>query len=159
VNDPIANFANLAERYCAWAAGGPGTPAADEEQAREFLPSLYLAAHRLPEGAPGNTEPRETTQSEWQVVYNRFGNLTVGYYGDTLDPLVLPPEEAGVSDLADDLADIHLDLMRGLALFRAGEPEAAAWHWRYHFIMHWGSHLVGAMRALHHSWAKVTPFY
>ncbi len=131
----------------------------DEATARELLPELYLAAHRLPEGAPAESTPPDYPLPEYEHVRSRFRALSVGYYGDTFDPLVVPPEEPTVSDLADDLADIHGDLFRGLQLFRAGAHAAAAWHWRYHFIIHWGAHLVGALRALHHSWAQANPPY
>jgi hypothetical protein len=154
VNDPTAEFASLAERYCAWASGPPGAPGLDERVARELLPSLFLAAHGLPPGTPGEVDPPSITTAEWQVVYWRFGHLAVGHYGDTFDPLVLPPEEATVSDLADDLAGIHRDLLGALKLYQSGAHSSAAWHWRHDFIIHWGSHLVGALRALHHYWAK-----
>ena len=59
-------------------------------------------------------------------------------------------EEASVTNsLADDLADIYRDLKAGLSLYEAEHPIDAAWEWRFRFQIHWGQHLVGAMRPIH----------
>lgn len=159
MSDNVAEFARLAERYCEWAASAPGSASHDEETARELLPRLYMAAHRLPQGAAPESEQPGTSHSEYARVRSRFRHLSVGFYGDTFDPLVVPPEEPTVSDLADDLSDIYGELRCGLELFRAGAPDAAAWLWRTHFRDHWGAHVVGALRALHHSWAMSSRGY
>lgn len=157
MTDTLTAFALLADRYCAWVDAAPASASEDEATARDLLPQLYIAAHRLPEGAAPKGAYPHSPVSEYESTRSRFRGMSVGYYGATFDPLVLPPEEPTVSDLADDLSDIYSDLLRGLELFRARSPAEAAWYWRFHFTVHWGAHLVGALRALHHSWSSANP--
>lgn len=83
------------------------------------------------------------------MVAARVAMLPVGYYGSLLDPLAVPPGEAGVGDLADDLADVFADVLHGLRLFDRGAVEDAAWSWRLSLWTHWGEHAASAIRVLH----------
>ncbi len=56
------------------------------------------------------------------------------------------------SMLWDDLADIYLDLKRGLMLWATDTDASkteAAWEWRFGFDTHWGAHLARATQTVH----------
>jgi len=50
--------------------------------------------------------------------------------------------------LADDLTDIYCELKPGLTLLDE-EPRRALDSWRHGFHLHWGEHMVDAIRHLH----------
>ncbi len=58
-------------------------------------------------------------------------------------------DEPVVGSLADDLADIYLDLAGALDKFDAGRHDDAVWDWRFALRGHAGDHLVRALPALH----------
>lgn len=61
-------------------------------------------------------------------------------------------DEPVMGDLADDLGDLYHELKEGLVIYSADTKDAicwAVWHWRFGFEVHWGDHLVDALRALH----------
>jgi hypothetical protein len=70
-------------------------------------------------------------------------------YWDVFAPLNEEDTESVFNSLADDLADIYRDLKRGLLLYNQGHIVEAIWEWRFNFDIHWGTHLVGAQRAIH----------
>jgi uncharacterized protein DUF5063 len=147
--DSIAAFAAIAERYCAWVEGEPLSPEAEVRAVRRLLAELYAGALALPsevefEGGPD--APRESRRGE---VFARLESLPVSFYGVCLDPMATVPQELGIGDVTDDLADIYSDLRRGLGLYRAGRPGDAAWDWSFNFGAHWGDHLIGALAAIH----------
>jgi hypothetical protein len=51
------------------------------------------------------------------------------------------------ASIAGDLGDIYGDHKEGLVLWELGYWRAACWQWRFLYYMHWGEHLVGALRA------------
>ena len=53
-----------------------------------------------------------------------------------------------IGSLADDLADIYMDISSGEELWLAGDSEEAVWEWRFHFETHWSEHLTGSLRAI-----------
>jgi uncharacterized protein DUF5063/uncharacterized protein DUF6869 len=58
-------------------------------------------------------------------------------------------DEPVTGSLADDLADIYLELAAALDEFNAGRHDAAVWGWRFVLQGHAGDHLVRALPALH----------
>jgi hypothetical protein len=62
-----------------------------------------------------------------------------------------PPQEPLAGILSDDLADIWLDIKRGLQTLELN-PEASLsdvlWSWKFSFETHWGRHAVSAMATL-----------
>lgn len=116
------------------------------------MAALYAAALDLPEGEAAEGEVESNSQEEWRRVYDRFTGLPVGNYWGVFNLLELSGEEPVLGSLADDLADIHRDLRRGLVLFERGQAEGAAWEWAFHFRAHWGRHLTSALHALHVWW-------
>ncbi len=148
MNSDIASFAELARQYCAWAEGPVQAVTVEVSTALSMLSRLYAAALALPD-VFGTEEVPRVLDVEWRRVYERFGALPFNYYSSCLEPHNFPGGEMGVSDVADDLADIWRDLMRGLMLFESGAVDAAAREWRFHFHCHWGEHATGALHALH----------
>ncbi len=95
---------------------------------------------------------------ESKKVYARAAALPFQYYSSTFYPLVVPPEDHEIGDLADDVADIYRDISAGLALFDAGHVAEAQWEIRFSFLTHWGRHASGAIRALHCWYADAYEF-
>ena len=147
---PAHRFAQLAERYCAWAEHAPASNEQEAVTARELLAELYSLALTLPDGmADPEVDAPRIDDAVWKRMYERFGTLPIRYYAVVADPSVVPPEEAVVGDASDDLADIYRDLRAGLDLYRAGLLPNAVWEWRFHFEVHWGAHALGCLVALH----------
>lgn len=151
--EELEAFAAEVRRFKAWAddpaEGAPGVRAALIR-----LVALYEAALALPEpwhpGVESEQEPQRLADEEWTMVYRRVGKaLPVGTYGVVSEPLVVPPEEAVLGDIGDDVADIYRDVVAGLVAFESGARLQARYEWSFGFQSHWGTHAVEAIRALH----------
>lgn len=70
-------------------------------------------------------------------------------YWDVFEPCVDVPEEPVANSLVGDVSDIWRDVTEGLSLYDAGDRGGACSHWKLMHRVHWGEHLVGALRALH----------
>ena len=146
--DSITAFAAIAELFCAWVEGEPLSPDAEVRAARKLLAELYAAALALPSEVEFEGGPEAERESRRGEVFARLESLPVSFYGVCLDPMASVPQELGIGDVTDDLADIYSDLRRGLALYREGRPGDAAWEWSFHFSSHWGAHVIGALGAI-----------
>lgn len=128
------------------------------------LPELYAAVLALPELEPSD-EPWPAERDGHEQLRARFHDLRAALgpydlYREIFDPAALA-EPGGaidggadpvVASLADDLSDIWWDLTAGLRRWGpASEQERldVVWCWRESFAMHWGQHLVDALRAVH----------
>ena len=90
------------------------------------------------------------SDDEWKAVFEySLAQLPLRHYGEVYDPLLMPPEEPVVGDVADDIADIYRDVATGLRLFDAGDEAEALWEWGFLFRIHWGEHASSAIRVLH----------
>jgi hypothetical protein len=100
---------------------------------------------------PSTPDPDRMPSGEWMATWRALGKHLGDrkYYQEMFAPYKLEDKEPVVGDLADDLADIYRDLADGLAKWRRGEREGAAWAWQFQFACHWGEHLTSALRALH----------
>jgi hypothetical protein len=145
-------FAAAAEAYCAWAESDAGNAKEEAQRARRLLAELFRRALDLPQ-LFADVKPPEIAADDYSRMFRRFGALPFNYYAECFDPLVVPAEEPVTADLADDLADIWRDVKSGLLLFARSELEAAAWQWRFHFVVHWGHHASAALYALQ-SWCS-----
>ncbi|WP_414738002.1 DUF5063 domain-containing protein [Gemmata algarum] len=116
--------------------------------ALSHLLGLFQIALSLPTVDPNTRDVPAVPDSEWRRVFRACERLPVKHYGVVFDSLVVPPEEAVIGCVADDLADIYRDLVVGLQAHVSGNRELAAWHWRFTFWSHWGRHAVGAIGAL-----------
>jgi len=145
-------FAEAANRYISWADGWAGSPEENARTALRLLPELYLAALELPNiwpDTPYNGGVAKQHHERWKVLTTKFDSLPVQNYLKIFSPLEKRDEEPVSCWLADDLADIYLDLEEGLRYLQKGDAEKAIWVWRFGFWSHWGRHLVGALSALH----------
>ena len=152
-NDPVARFAEVAERFCTWVESPAEVPEWEGENAIRFLLELTTRALDLPDTYPDDDEADEDddvhrpTDEAWQLVFRRFTPVPVQYYA-TCDPAVLEDQGLLVGDVHDDLADTWRDVRHGLDIYRAGMVDSACWHWRFSFRSHWGEHAAGALRVL-----------
>jgi hypothetical protein len=147
----IDQFIVAARAFVAWAESPASSNSrAEAVAARMFMAALIAAAIALPEGSL-KTAAADIPDDDYQRVYLRFGALPFNYYSDCFNPLVVPPEEPVVADLADDLADIWRDVKGGLLLYESGDQDSAAWHWSNDYSLHWGHHATAALYALQ-SW-------
>jgi len=147
----VSVFAEVARDYRAWCEG---PRAADPFQllreATRHLARLYAAALELPDvGFTDHPDPPDLPKADWDAMFKSFGALPFNYYWEVYDPAIEDSDEPVVGDVADDLADLYSDLIKGLWLLDRGHKMAAVWHWKFTFGCHWGRHAVSALRALH----------
>lgn len=140
-------FAIAARMYCAWAEGEPLDSHSDARTARMLCAELLRRAIDLPQIFADAPEGKEHSKDRRRV-YHRLASLPVNMYSTCSDVLLVPPDPPAVGDLADDLADIWLDLRNGLELWESGYHSAATWYWRFHFETHWGRHVTSALHVL-----------
>lgn len=155
-DDPIAPFAEAATAFCRWAEGAPADATSEALTARLLAAEVFRRVLDLPQ-RDAEVDAPEISNDDYHRIRVRFGALPFNFYSEVFDPLVVPAEdEPVVGDLSDDLADIWRDLKRGLLLWERNERDAAAWEWRFHFDVHWGHHITGALYALQ-SWLSANP--
>ena len=153
-DSPVATFRVLAERYCAFIESSDSLKRGEFVwQLAEHLIGLYATGMRLPTGTGDDDfdAPSAMTHEEWHELFERLGRKLgdVDHYSVMFDPY-----ESGstpvTGSLADDAADVYLDLKSGLAVIGAGDGLAnAVWEWRFGFDNHWGKHAAEALYALH----------
>ncbi len=145
----IHAFAEAVQAFCDLLDAPPEPEDADGARLMLALATLHVGVLRL---------PRVFDEDATEVVYERrpprylrawLDRVGVHGYYTFFDPLTLLPDEPGAGDMEDDLADIHRDIEEGLAAYRRGRLEEAAWVWRFTFYSHWGRHLTDAQRALY----------
>ena len=152
MSSSILPFAEAAADYCEWCESPPGKDAvAEAARAVSHLSLLYhLAAELpLPDDIDDEFEPEGSDNDTWHAVAQRCAAMPFKYYSEVFDPHAVPGEEPIVHNLANDVADIHRDLIGGLELYRAGHVAEAQFDWRFTFEIHWGRHAVSALRGLH----------
>jgi hypothetical protein len=144
--NPIAAFADVARRFCTFCE--TKCPLSPEEllELSKLLAELNRAALDLPDAFDeGDVSAEDNVRGlplgTWSAPFD--------LYWDIPNPMTIDPDEPGANSLGDDMGDIYLDLMKGFAQYDRGHPNAAAWTWRFLYWNHWGSHLVGAQRALY----------
>lgn len=142
IEDAAAGFAALARRYCAFIDTMHSlAPTRRVVDAIPFLADLVASAVGLPQGV-------DVTEAEVERANAPRVDLgTFDYYYEVFDPFIR--DELVIGSLADDLADIYVDLREGIDLLEAGHPNDAVWQRRFDYENHWGDHAVDALRALH----------
>jgi len=146
----VIAFEHAARRFCAWAEADPRAPDVELHLAMRYVTDVYAAALMLPETDPQTEGPdRQADESAHEALYRRFLSLPFQYYGVVFDTSTLPPEEALVGDVADDLLDIYKELKCGLLHYEAGDVSEAVFQWRFSWGIHWGRHATNALRAMH----------
>jgi len=95
--------------------------------------------------------PDRGAHEEWDSLFRSLCEL-IGErnsYREVYDPYEPVSKGEVMTCLADDVADIYVDVRAGLRKWRRGEFDAALWEWRFDFESHWGAHTVDALRALY----------
>lgn len=155
-------FAAEAASYDRWVRSGTDSGEVAVRSALLHVSRLYSAALLLPQPwndlLAGQLDAVRVDHEEWFGIYTALvRRLPPHIYCTAFAPLVIPPEEAVVGCLADDLADIYRDVVSGLRAYRTGRRASAVWEWGYNFRIHWGDHATNAMRALHAWLAENAP--
>lgn len=146
---PATAFTESVRAFCQWAEGDLQPGEAQMPVARRHLARLYALALDLPQrDCDWGDAAAEVPHAAWRAMFERFGALPVNYYAQSANPLDVGCGDMMTGDLADDLADIWRDLKHGLNLLDGGNPDAAVFHWREHFLIHWGSHAASALHVL-----------
>ena len=143
-------FLKTAREFAAWCEGDE--PVTDLFPLLQLLSRLYAQGLELPmTDFDPDLEGGAISHEEWHDHFRRIGaRLPFGYYKAVMEPFELDKLEdpAGVADLADDLADIHRDLLRGFFAADAGDPQTACFAFRQSLWIHWGEHATSAIHAL-----------
>ena len=142
----VRSFADLAREYCDLATDSATHPVDPRDLAR-LVAAIVSAAFDLPDLDEDTPEPSAELQHE--RVQARFESLRSITYAEVFDPFEDPPAPPVAGSLLDDLQDLYADLKSGMVLYDAGYLRGAAWHWRFHFTIHWGEHGTSAIRALY----------
>ena len=147
----VRTFADVARDYRAWCEGPRATdPMQLLREATRHVARLYAAALELPAVEfVDHADPPDLPKADWDAMFKSFGTLPFNLYREVFDPAIEGTEEPVAGDVADDLADIYSDLIKGLWLLDHGHAVAAVWTWKLSFAGHWGRHAVSALRALH----------
>jgi hypothetical protein len=141
----IDSFVALVKRYLTLVDRSNDATAHTLLQSCALLPRIYAAGAELPDVEPTDEELPGEVDSPLPCVRRLLGRYDS--YSEIFDPYVDDP--AVVASLADDLADVYLDLARPLGIYEAGREADAVWKWRSNLRGHCGDHLVDAMRAIH----------
>jgi hypothetical protein len=145
-------FADVARRFTSWCRSSADPDAAVEARTcLGRLIDLYRAGLALPRNPPsGEDETGEDLEVPGRdPVTEHLRALPFQYYSEIYNPLPVDGEGPVVGDLHDDLWDIYVDIVEGLAIHDEGDPVEAVWSWQFSFAHHWGMHAVSAIRSLH----------
>lgn len=142
----VERFRDIASEYCRLLES-------DESGERVLtslhvlLPQLCQLAQLLPQGAAGAPIEleRPPPDAALERIQSLLGERT--YYREVFDPY--SSDDAVEGNLHDDLGDIYRELVEGLVRHRTQGADAACWHWRFTFQIHWGENAISAMRALY----------
>ena len=103
-----------------------------------------------PEAYPSSEHP-----ARWQEWYKRIREKLSSDHSHVCfvyDPATPDSREVVDGELAHMLAQIYLDLKKGLILYRRSSDEERAqalWDWRFGLAYHWGRHIVEVMLPIH----------
>ncbi len=144
----ISRFADAAQSYCAWLEATPGSTSEEHFTATRLVAELYAAAVCLPDTEPTDSDVPSLSPEQRLLVESRLSAFPLQYYWEIFEPLTLAPTDPTCGDIIDDLGDIYCDVKEGLLAY-AQDEQAAVWHWRTTFGLHWGRHATSALRVLH----------
>jgi hypothetical protein len=116
------------------------------------LPVLHQRLLELPKVTLGERDDDTPGRSdkEWAALYQSLKNALGKYdaYRTVFDSKN-PEAEAIHGSLADDLADIYLEVLLPIRAWKQGaDPICVTWELRLLFYSHWGSHLLSAQKAI-----------
>jgi Domain of unknown function (DUF5063) len=106
------------------------------------LLDLYSKALYLPDVELEDDGVSDIELSVPQINFDEYD-----HYWEVYNPYHLD-DPVGAS-LSDDILDIYKEVKKGIILYEKNEYVEAIWEWKFNFEIHWGSHAVDAIRALH----------
>ena len=104
-----------------------------------------MEAQRSPDVRRGGPEPPNSSGTPyWKQSYGPLGAYLGEHaqYKRIHDPVELRSDDPVVSSLADELADSHSDLKRGLGPWDAADAATRreiVWTWRFLYGIHWAA--------------------
>jgi len=153
----VIEFVAVANEFCKYAEHA-GELKGDEllKILQRILPLMYLKASLLPQLDPFFEDGNEKfiTENDWLRIHenlrDKFG--TADDYREVFDEKAKETEDAVVSSISENMADIYQDIKDFLLLYQTGTTEVmndAIWECRLNFENFWGQKLVNSMRAIH----------
>ena len=106
------------------------------------LLELYTKALSLPDVESDNEK-----ETDFEISVPLINLKKYDHYWEVFNPYHF--DEPVEASLSDDILDIYKDVKRGIFLYEKNEHIEAIWEWKVNFEIHWGSHAVDAIRALH----------
>ena len=148
--DSTDQFANEVRDYCDWLMEGRDEEEASALAALILLSRLLAAALALPglEFETPEIDAADVPEDEWKDALAAARRLPVDLYKEACSPSLDETEQPVVGSVANDLADVYRDVVRGLRAYEQKDIEAAIWEWRFNFAHHWGAHATAAIRVL-----------
>ena len=111
MDEATSKFVSVVREYCGWSKSKPKTEIEEVKTAIILLANLYSNVLSLPKNDPGqDIEGKRISDEEWKDMFKRFGALPFNYYSVFLSPAKVAEEEPVTGDLADDLADIYIEI-------------------------------------------------
>jgi hypothetical protein len=114
-------------------------------RAADILARIYSATWKIEPAQPNEETTSARRPSPMKRLASQLGSSDL--YFSVFNARV--QDEPVTGSLADDLADIYLELAGALDDFDAGRHDDAVWGWRFVLRGHAGDHLVRALPALH----------
>lgn len=142
-NKEVEDFYQSALNYCSKIEGFDSSK--DTNKLKSLLLALldlYSKALHLPTVAGEDDRSPSFKISTPPITFEKYD-----HYWEVFDPYHL--EEPVGSSLTDDISEIYLDVKHGLKLYDEKQYSQAIWEWTNSFEIHWGSHAVDSIRALH----------
>jgi hypothetical protein len=146
-------FSDAALEFCSVVDDAATTdPVSLLTRLERVLPPLHLRLLELPKVTLGEREDDipDPSDEERAAVRQTLKNALARYdvYRTVFDSKNLK-EEAMYASLANDLADIYLEVACPIRAWKQGaDPICVIWELRLLFYSHWGRHLLSAQKAI-----------
>jgi hypothetical protein len=147
VMSSIQEFAKIARDFCQWCESP--TEDRSERIMISWLCKLYGAAVLLPVVGYEYGSTVDVPEDRLTLVTQNFSKFNGWFYREVFNPDPCLQEEPGLGDIGDDLLDTYKDVCNGLIEYDLGQHQEALWWWSHFHRLHWGRHVVGALRGLH----------
>jgi hypothetical protein len=153
---PVLEFTTVANEICKFLENPPSTEVVTLlNTLQKVLPFLYMKATLLPQTELLYDDGNEkfVTEDDWQGIRNKL-LLIIGKNDSYLELTVeeTDTDEAKVSSISENLADIYQDLKDYSSLFQTGAEEImndALWEIKYNFQRYWGIKVLSTMSTIH----------
>lgn len=153
---PVLEFTTVANEVCKFLENPLSSEVAPMlSTLQKVLPFLYMKATLLPQTKLLYDDGNEkfVTEEDWQRVRNHLLAI-VGKYDSYLELIEEESEtdEAKVSSISENLADLYQDLKDYSSLFQIGAEEImndALWEVKHNFQRYWGIKVLSTLSTIH----------